>query len=269
MRYARLEVLIIGIGTAAVTTSLLFTYRSQPIVEEIVAQLLMIVVLIAAVHWGRRGGFVAATLASLIYILLRIPLVIDQHGLSADVISLIIVRVAAYGLLGIIGGELCRRLKYFLARVEGSTNIDDWSQVYNQAHIGRSLESAAAQHQRYGMPYSAILVEITPGLTAELRPSRERMLVRGVASHLRNDTRLVDEIGRFDDGRFLVLLPHTPKDNAVMVAQRLRAGVSDALGARKESVTTTVLGAPEDLDALTDLREEIGSAARPHTESGS
>ncbi len=269
MRYSRLELSIIGIGAAAVLTSLLFTFKAQPVAEEIVAQLLLLVVLVAAVHWGRNGGFVAAVLASLVYILLRVPLVVEEQGLSGDVAILISTRVLAYGVIGIVGGELCRRLKYFIARVERSDSLDEWSQLYNERHISRSLESVDGQFRRYGMAYSVVLLELSEGLTAELRPSRHRMLVRGVANHVRNDTRLVDEVARLDDGRFLVILPHTGAAGAAVVRERLSAGVADTLGAKSSSVSVTSLSAPEDGEALSGLVEDLRISRIAYEGSGS
>lgn len=257
MRYSRLELSIIAIGTAAILASMLFTYRAAPVTEEIIAQLLMIGVLIAAVHWGRNGGFVGATLASLVYIFLRIPLVAEHGGLTEDITWLIGTRVMAYGLIGIVGGELSRRVKYLVARAEGAHSVDEWSQVYNQEHIGTVLDAAIGQHERYGMPLTVILLEVSERVTDALKPSRHRVLVRGVANLLRNDTRLVDEVARLDDGRFLVLLPHTPRDKAEAVAERLRGGVADTIGSRLESVPTTIIGTPDDTAALGELRDSL------------
>ncbi len=272
MPYARFEKLIIAVGFAAIAGSLFFSYQGVFVLEEAIAQLLLLLVLIGAAHWGRNGGFITALLASLIYIVLRIPLVIESQGLTADIAILLTVRVLSYGLVGIVGGELCSRLKYLFTRLEDSAAVDDWSQVYNQRFITRTLETALGQFDRYHSPFSVLLVEIAPALTAELRPSRHRMLVRGVANHIRNDIRLVDEAGRLDDGRYLIVLPHTVREGALVVTERITAGVTDVLGAREDSVTTTLFCTPEDRTAIselvTTLRAQLEVAQRT-TVSGS
>ncbi len=271
MPYARFEKLVIAVGFAAIAGSLFFSYQGTVVIEEIVAQLLLLGVLIGAAHWGRNGGFIAALLASLIYIMMRIPLVIESEGLTGDIAALLAVRVLSYGLVGIVGGELCSRLKYLFARLESSSSVDDWSQVYNQQFITRALETVLGQFDRYHSPFSVVLVEIAPALTAELRPSRHRMLVRGVANHIRNDIRLVDEVGRLDDGRYLIVLPHTPRDGALVAAERVSAGVADVLGAKPDSVTITLLSAPEDRATIAELATELRteSAAAQEGSSGS
>ena len=78
MKYTVFERLTLAVGGAAVIGTIVAGHRGAPLIEEIVAQVLLLVVLIGAVHWGRNGGFGAAVAASLIYVLMRVPLMIDQ-----------------------------------------------------------------------------------------------------------------------------------------------------------------------------------------------
>jgi len=263
VKYSQFETLVLSVGTIAILGTLAVSNQGALVIEEVVGQILMLVVLFAAVHWGRNGGFIAAVLASVIYGVIRIPLV-AQDGLTADIAMILIVRVLSYGLVGIVGGELCGRIRYIFAKLEDSSSVDDWSQVFNQRFITRAFESACGQFSRYQTPYSIIMIALADNLLEDLRPSKQRSLIRGVASYVRNDIRLVDEAGRLDDGRFLVLLPHTPREGALVVAERLHHGVCNVIGARDESVTIEVLGAPEDFDAMVSLRTALSA----QTESG-
>lgn len=256
MKYSQFEILVLSVGTVAILGTLAVSSQGALVIEEVIGQVLMLVVLFAAVHWGRNGGFIAAVLASVVYGVVRIPFV-AQDGLTFDVAMILLVRVLSYGLVGIVGGELCGRMRYIFAKLEDSSSVDEWSQVFNQRFITRAFESASGQFSRYQTPYSIIKITLADSLLGELRPSKQRSIVRGVASYVRNDIRLVDEAGRLDDGRFLVLLPHTPRDGALIVAERLHHGVCNVIGARDESVTIEVLGAPEDFDALVSLRAAL------------
>lgn len=264
MKYRWFEMIVLIVGGGAILGSLLLSWGSSVVIEEVIAQVLLLGVLIGALHWGRSGGFIAALVASLIYIVMRIPLVVQAEGLSADLTILILTRVLTFGLVGVVGGELCTRIKYVFARLEDSSSIDDWSQVYNQRFVVRALESAHGQYTRYETPYSVVLVHLDARLFEGLRSSKQRTLVRSTATCIRNDIRLVDEAGRLQDGRFIVILPHTPGEGADVVAERLGKGVADNLGSMDESVTTHVLAAPNDVGRLDDLRagllRELGNA---------
>lgn len=266
MRYSRFEQLALGLGTLFVATTLLISaHDGGPSVKEILAQLMLLGVMAAAVHFGRRGGFIAAVIASATYTLLSVPELLAQQGLTSNAFLLLAARIAAYGLLGIVGGEACGRLRYALARFGRSTDYDEWSQVFNQRHAAETLRKAMSGHERYGSPFALVLVSLAPSITADLGPVRTRTLVRSVANQLRNDLRMVDEVARLDDGRFFVLLPHTPYEGGVVVASRLAAATRDLVGAREESVTATCFSAAEDAIALAALAAEI---AKPAADEG-
>ena len=53
-------------------------------------------------------------------------------------------------------------------------------------------------------------------------PTRQRAVVRTVANYLRGDVRMVDEVARLDDGRFLVILPHTRREGGRVVMRATR-----------------------------------------------
>jgi GGDEF domain-containing protein len=210
----------------------------------------------SAVHWGRNGGFITAVIAVVVYVAMRSPLLVTE-GLTQDLLDLVLVRMAAYGVVGIIGGEVCGRIKYVLARLEGGMNIDVDTNLFNQAYVSKLLTSHLGLAARYKTPFSIVLVTLSPALTSELKPARRRSLLRAVANHIRNDVRLVDEVGRLEDGRFVLLLPHTPKSGGEIAAGRVREGVRELLGARDEAIEARVLAVPEDLSELSGLSEAI------------
>lgn len=255
MRYGIFEKFAIVLGGGAVLSALFL--EASPPLTEVLAQLLLFGVVIGAVHWGRKGGMVAALGASLVYILLQAPVLIAQQGMTVNLLVPVLVRVLTYGVVGIGGGELCARIKYVFAGMEGNSSIDEWTRVYNQRQISRLIDTAHGLHARYGAPYSVIVVTLAPGLTADLRPSKQRTMLRAVADHIRGNIRLVDDVGRLDDGRFIVLLPQTPRAGGTIAGERVRTGVRDLIGAKDESVSAGVLSAPEDSAELDALRADI------------
>lgn len=260
MRYRWFErvILIAGGGSIAASVILSRSDRQDPI--EAAAQIMLFGVLIGAVHWGRKGGAAAAIMASLGYFLLRLPLATMIDGLSGDVLVLLLTRFLTFGVVGLAGGELCGRIKYFMAELEGHATIDQWTRVYNQAHIHKLLSNAQGQFARYGTHYSVVTLTLSPSLTADLRPTKQRSVLRAVADHIRQDVRLVDDVARLDDGRFLMLLPQTPKEGALIAGERVRAGARDVLGAKDSSLSMMVLGTEEDSEALIALQGSLAPA---------
>ena len=262
MKYARFEWLAIGVGAAAILGTVTFSLQPRPDWIELIAQLLLLAVLIGAVHWGRKGGLLSALAATIIYLALRIPTVATT--MDAEVIELILIRAVTFGVIGVIGGEICGRIKYFFARLEDTCSIDEHSRVYNQRFVRQLLESNLGAARRYGSEFSIALIAVSPSITAGLRPGRVRRLVRAIADHIRTDVRMIDDVGRLEDGRFILIMPHTPKAGGHIATDRVRKGLCDVLGAKDESVTASVLGSADDLDALQSLLDSMRDAPAEH-----
>jgi len=256
VKYSRFEMLIMILGGTVIIGSMFLPSSGTLLIREVIAQFLMVAVLFAAVHWGRNGGFIAAVFATLIYVLLRIPLM-NEQGLTSPLIGMIVTRTLTYGVIGVVGGEICSRIKYFFARIQGSPLLDEATQVYNSVFCGQAIKSGIGEFRRYKTPFSVAMITVSPALTAGLRPARQRALLRTVASHIRNDVRLVDDVGHLGDGEFMMLLPHTSGEGATIAADRVRANVRDLLGARDESVAMRALALPEDAEELCELGRRL------------
>jgi GGDEF domain-containing protein len=257
MKYSQFEGLVFALGFVAVIGTLAFVPAGGSIgITELIAQLLILVVLGTAVHYGPKGGFIAALAASLAYVLLRVP-AISQPETSANSLLMLLMRFTSYGLIGVVGGHACTKIKYVLSRLEDVSTVDEWSGVFNQTYAASSLDKALGRLDRYSEDFSAVVVKLSPSLTADLRPARQRSMIRSVSSHICSDVRIVDEVARLDDGRFLVILPHTPKVGGEIVTARVGAGVRRLLGARDESVRVKCLSGAEDRAAIKALLDEI------------
>lgn len=253
MKYARLERLVLLLAGAAILGDLAISLSKGSLdAVEVLAEALLFGVLVCAVHFGLRVGSVAAIAAALAYVFLRLPQLSDGPLTPPELLGLA-ARIISFGVVGIVGGELSMRLRYSLTRMEGHVAIDDWSRVYNQRYVLSELEQGRLRHDRYGEPISVIVVTLAASLFTGFRPGRHRALVRGVADHIRGDVRMVDEVGRLEDGRFVVVLPHTPKEGGVVVRDRIASGVRSTLGARDESVEAACLSLPEDAQAFEAL----------------
>lgn len=257
MASERFDALILILGGTAVLGPLAFSFTSgTPDGIEVLGQLMLLVVLIAAVKGGRRSGGVAALVASVIYVLGRIDL-LTAVPVSPVLLTITLSRFAAYGLVGIVGGEMSARMRYTLAGMEDSESIDDWSRVYNQPHAAASLTRGIGRFTRYSEQFSIVVITLSPAIFSDMSALRQRRIVRAIADHIRSDVRLVDEVARLDDGRFVVFLPHTPRTGAVVVRDRIMGDLPSVLGSRPEAVSASVLSAPEDFDALNAFADSI------------
>ncbi len=273
MRYRSFEILVLAVSAVAVLgTAGVSAMGGRFSLTEFLGQVFVLLVLAAAVHWGRNGGFIAAAVATVVYALLAVPQVSAGAGLRPETVQLVLVHVIVYGLVGVVGGEVCGRLKYQLARMDGSSALDADSRLYSERLVHGLITSGVARYRRYDTPFSVVLIALSPGLFAEYRPLKCRGIVRRIASHLRNDVRMVDDLGRLDDGRFVLMLPATSSTGAEIVAARVGLGVRQLMDAREDAVTSQVMATDrnaEELERFADtlLPTPIGIADEPVHES--
>ena len=269
MNYGRFERLVIGAGAVVIVGGVLISVAANgwPGWSALVSQLLLLPVLVVAVHFGRKPGLLAALIASAVFVVLEIPALSAPGGLPPSDVAMIAFTIFGYGLVGIVGGDICGRVKYFFGRYDQSATIDDWSHVYNQRRAAELIDNARERYSRYGEPFSTVVLVQAPSLFSGLRPTRQRSLVRAVASHIRGDVRMIDEVARLDDGRFLVILPHTGREGGLVVTERLAEGVRSTLGANNDAVSARCFSAAEDELELSSLAATI--APKPADYEGS
>jgi GGDEF domain-containing protein len=258
MSYERFERLVIGLGAVIILGSFAFSLPSgsRPEPVEIAAQFFLLAILLAAIRTGRKGGLTAAVVASAVYAGMRI-MSAPAAPLTGTTSLLIASRIGAFVLLGIIGGEAAARMRYAFTRFEDGTAIDEWTNVFNERYAARSISQALARSARYEEPFSVIVMTLSPSLFAGFQPGRQRSIVRGIAEHIRSDLRMVDEVARLDDGRFVLILPHTPKEGGQVVADRVCAATRAHLGARPETVTCESISGPEDFEVVKALLDTL------------
>lgn len=256
MKYSQFELLVLVLGGGAIVGSMALITGGDPQPAEVVAQLLVVFVLGAALHWGRNGGFSAALVATLVYVFMRLPLLLSE-GFTREMLVLVAARVVTYGVVGIVGGELAGRTKYVFARFDANPLTDETTGVYNGRYAGAAIRSGVARWERYEMPYSVVRLSVSPAVTAGLRPQRVRHLVRQVASHIRNDIRLVDDLAHLGDGRFLVLFPNTGGAGAAVAGDRLHRGIIATLDVEEAALEVAVCSTENDTAALRKLAAEL------------
>jgi GGDEF domain-containing protein len=261
MTYRRIEQIVLAFGALALLASVIaFAPRGVPSTSDLLGQALLFGVLLAAVRYGRRGGMLAAVAASVLYTVAHLPMLRTAEVGSAQLLA-VGLRIAIFGAVGIVGGEVFMRLRYQLATLEGSSALDEWSRVYNERYLHAALEQAIERHERYAEPVSLVVIGLPTLATKGLSPARQRALVRGVADLLRGNVRTVDEVARLNDGRFTILLPHTPGSGGIVVAERLVGHLARHLSVSADAVMARVVSLPDDATGIAEFRDSIESAS--------
>ena len=132
--------------------------------------------------------------------------------------------------------------------LERLANTDPLTGLYNLRHLERQLEQVSAVHERYGHPFSLLLLDVD-GLKrvndAHGHAAGDRLL-KQVAAALRRSLRSVDVAVRLGGDEFCVLAVDQTGESAEVLARRVAAEVAslEAPGGIRPSVSIGVVSCP-------------------------
>lgn len=107
---------------------------------------------------------------------------------------------------------------------------DELTGLFNRRHFLRQLEAEWNHAARHGMALTLLMIDVdhfksfndlNDHLTGDAA-------LRKVSDLLVQNTRGIDTVARYGGEEFVVILPRTSKENALIVADKLRAAVSSA-----------------------------------------
>jgi two-component system, cell cycle response regulator len=115
-------------------------------------------------------------------------------------------------------------------RVRNLSIRDGLTELYNHRH---SVELLANEFERVGRYHqeamSLLMIDIDhfKNVNDQYGHPVGDIVLRDVARLMREALRTVDSVGRYGGEEFMVILPHTPYDEALKLAERLRQRVAD------------------------------------------
>ena len=116
-----------------------------------------------------------------------------------------------------------------MRRLQDLATIDELTGAYNRRHFLEVGKAEVARAWRYGHPISLIILDLDHFKKVNDTWGHEAgdLVLREACRVFKSALRSVDILGRHGGEEFAILLPETPPDQAVSVAERLRAGVAE------------------------------------------
>jgi two-component system, cell cycle response regulator len=167
-----------------------------------------------------------------------------------------------------IQSELKQRnaqLESMLHHVEALAMTDPLTGLFNRRRFRDILRREFAVTRRYKNSLSCIMVDLDHFKSINDRFGHESgdEVLKAVAHCLSQNLREVDLSARLGGEEFVLLLPHTPKDNAVMVAERMSKLVGKLRfgGTQAPFGITASFGVAGSIDVTTNDAEDLVRAA--------
>jgi diguanylate cyclase (GGDEF)-like protein len=141
----------------------------------------------------------------------------------------------------------------WVEKIQELTITDDCTGLYNARHLYKTLETEVYRSSRFGYEFSVLFIDLdhfksVNDTHGHLIGSK---LLAEIGYLVKAQLRLIDFAFRYGGDEFVVLLPQTGKDQALVVAKRLRDALRASNFCRDEGLNLNV-------------RASIGLATYPH-----
>jgi len=138
-------------------------------------------------------------------------------------------------------------------KIQELTITDDCTGLYNARHLYKTLETEVYRSSRFGYEFSILFIDLDHFKTVNDTHGHlvGSKLLAEIGYLIKAQLRLIDFAFRYGGDEFVVLLPQTSKDQALVVARRLRDGLRSSCFCREEGLNLNV-------------RASIGVATYPH-----
>lgn len=113
-------------------------------------------------------------------------------------------------------------------QVEDLKLTDDLTGLPNKRAISQALDLHVSRSRRYQNPLSVVLVHIDLSALSGIQPLSSDPVVLAVSRFLRDRLRWVDQIARWEDNLFLLVLPETTEADARGLLDKI-AGEQDSM----------------------------------------
>jgi diguanylate cyclase (GGDEF)-like protein len=138
-------------------------------------------------------------------------------------------------------------------KIQELTITDDCTGLYNARHLYKTLETEVYRSARFGYEFTVLFIDLdhfkqVNDTHGHLIGSK---LLAEIGYLIKAQLRLIDYAFRYGGDEFVILLPQTGKDAALVVAKRLRDNLRTSMFCKEEGLTLNV-------------RASIGVATYPH-----
>ena len=176
---------------------------------------------------SRTGGILLLIMTGLaigIFFFIDPELVLPQYTVPMKIVFIAcFVALSMFSFLHELSREHAEK------KLEEAASHDPLTGLLNRREMGRILKSEALRTQRYKRPFSLMICDIDDfkNINDAYGHKFGDTVLKMIADAFRCGTRTQECIARWGGEEFLILLPETPLEGAMIVAERLRNNIQD------------------------------------------
>lgn len=190
------------------------------------ANLYLLVIITSALTLGKLATMLETALIIACFVLL------GEHTTSDSRFSLAYVsglagQLAPMVLVAYITTMFSADIRYGLNQARLLSETDDLTGIYNMRGFSITVDRLFAQAARYKRPACMLMIDSDnlKQINDQYGHEAGNRMLKVVAKSIANELRNTDVLGRYGGDEFIVLLPETPPERAIEVAERIRRAV--------------------------------------------
>jgi diguanylate cyclase (GGDEF)-like protein len=138
---------------------------------------------------------------------------------------------------------------------EEMVRVDPLTRLLNRPALEKELSEELRRVMRYNRVASLVLIDIDSftEVNSESGVAMGDLLLTCLSGVILTNIRVMDIAGRYHGGQFILFLPETPLDGAVILTQRIQAqlgAIANAVAGFALTFTASIVALPEDGDDI-------------------
>lgn len=167
--------------------------------------------------------------------------------------------------------KVYERLEREKERLNKLSIIDPLTSIYNRRYIMDKLKQELERAKRFSHPLSILMADIDhfKKVNDTFGHPAGDIVLKEIAMLLEQTTRAIDFVGRYGGEEFIVILPHTDSNGAMLVAEKVRKKIAETKFPKVGTVTISI-GAAVAIKTSTikTLVQQVDSALYMSKKSG-
>lgn len=207
-----------------ITTILWYT----GMVDSPLLNLFLLVIIACAITLGKIMTLLEVVLIASCY------LYMGYQAYSVEVIApatftMLMAKFSPFLLVAYVTSMLASDIKSAKNKITLMSQIDELTGLLNMRAFNTILEKEIAAAARYNTPYTVLMIDVDElkQINDHFGHSAGSRMVRTVGSSLKNCVRNSDVLARYGGDEFVVLMPQTSTENALVAAERIRAAIDN------------------------------------------
>lgn len=160
--------------------------------------------------------------------------------------------------------QTTRQLREMLTRVETLANVDPLTGLFNRRRFEAVIDKEFKRSIRYNLPLSCLMLDIDhfKKVNDAFGHSVGDGVLRETVKIIQNSIRDVDTVARWGGEEFVIMSPNTSKNNALVVADRIRKSMAGQLFQNVADKKITIsIGIADIPDPAINTKEQLINAA--------